>query len=59
MQLEITTPDQLKAEDRQNQARAAMRKKLNRRLTGTAGDLTATLPGMHGFSNVPLFTEVK
>ncbi len=57
MQLEITTPDRLKAENQQTQARAAMRKKLNRRLTGTAGDLTATLPGLQGVSDIPLFTE--
>lgn len=43
------------------QEREARRQEMLRRagapLTGTAGDMTGTLPGMEGTSDVPLFTE--
>ncbi len=56
LMLESITPAEWKAEQARLEQRRKMHTRLNRRLTGGAGDLTATLPGMGGTSDVPLFT---
>lgn len=62
--LDSLTPDELEADKRRvatAQQRIAQRRKLEERaaapMTGTAGDMTGSLPGFEGTSDVPLFTE--